>query len=462
MLNRIKKILLRSLYKRKNKLGQSSVSKNAYVSVVSEKMEVPYSEALKIMKQIKNEYGISFNDFNKNKLYRFTGEELNEKSKALSEANYKKDYYAIKMIAKTTGKTIEETIAETNRIKETFNISIRTYWQKQLYEKTDDEILEYKKNLRDEKTKCVETVAELSGWSKQQVKDHMEHCKGAFHIKKTEYYMNYRCWEHSDEELSKFAVDEDSRLLSNAYNRVPSYLSNKLKFNKLFKMYLGRKYWKNTNASFTSFVNFVDGLDKVFCKPVNLSSGTGTRIIEIPKDKDELEKLYNDLMQENETLVEEMIIQHEDMNKVYSGSVNTIRLTMLKADNKCHRLWSFARFGSNGIVDNFHGGGMAAAVDIDTGILITDAMNSKGEFFESHPVTGVKFKGFQIPHWDKVLEITEAAMLSQDKVAYVGWDIAICPDKVVLVEGNSTPQVGVYQSLLAPVGQRPKYEEFLR
>ncbi len=434
---------------------------NSYVNTVAKEKQIAYEEAYAIMQTIKDKYHISFSAFAKGKLFLYEGDHLEDEAKALSETMAKRNAHAINMIAKATGWSKKETIIETERIKDKFNIGIRTYWLRQLYEKTDDEILEYKKQEKAKKDARIQIVCDAAGWSKKEVKDHMAYCKTHFQVNTPEYYVNFKCWELTDAQLRNFAVDDDSCRLSKKYNRQVSLLTNKFKFNQTFNAYLGRKYWKNTNTSLDEFMEFTEGLDKVFCKPLNLSSGVGAKVVEIPKDKKQKIALYEKFINENEILAEEFIVQHEKMNQVYSGSVNTIRLTMLKTEDGCHRLWSFVRFGNGGIVDNFHGGGMAAAVDVETGILMTDAMNSDGEFFQVHPITGVKFKGFQIPHWDKVKSITEEALLSQNKVAYVGWDIAISPDKVVLVEGNSTPQVGVYQSLMAPAGQKPLYAKYL-
>lgn len=437
---------------------------NSYVKTVSDEMGESYEEALELMNVIKEKYTLTYSDIAVNKLWKYEGPVLDSQAAQVIEKKQRKHDYAIKKIMESTGWTREYTVSETERIKEKFNLSARTYWLRELYTKTDEEILEYKQNSKSAKEAKIQKIMDITGWTKEKVEEHMAYCNANFGVHSIEYYSNFKCWDLTDEQLENFAVDEDSRKLSKIYNKKPVVLNNKLRFNKTFSDYLGRKFWTNRNTSFEEFKAFTEGLDKIFCKPLNLSMGVGTKIVNTAVSDEELKVIYEDLIADNELLAEEFIIQHEKMNEVYSGCVNTVRFTMLRDNNECHKLWSFVRFGSNGIVDNFHGGGMAAAVDVETGIIISDAMNSEGKYFQNHPVSGVQFKGFQIPHWDKVITITEQAMKSQNFVNYVGWDIAICPDKVVIVEGNATPQVGVYQAILAPTqeGQKSLYERFLK
>ena len=106
---------------------------------------------------------------------------------------------------------------------------------------------------------------------------------------------------------------------------------------------------------------------------------------------------------------------------------------------------------------------MIAAVDVETGKILTPAINSAGEQIERHPISGIELVGFQIPHWDKVREITDHAMGAMENINYVGWDIAICEDKAVIIEGNSTPDLGAYQSPFAPFkeGKKDIFDAYL-
>ena len=113
--------------------------------------------------------------------------------------------------------------------------------------------------------------------------------------------------------------------------------------------------------------------------------------------------------------------------------------------------------GNNDIVDNFHKDGMVCDIDLETGTIVTDAIDRSGTTYTKHPRSGYEFKGFQIPHWDKVLKLAEDAIRVQPGVNYVGWDIAVCPDKAVIIEGNSAPDLVLIQAPYARAKQGKKY-----
>ena len=60
--------------------------------------------------------------------------------------------------------------------------------------------------------------------------------------------------------------------------------------------------------------------------------------------------------------MEEFVQQHKDMDKLYSGSVNTLRMFTMYTD-KGHYLQGVLKFGNGGNVDNFSSGGMYTFVD---------------------------------------------------------------------------------------------------
>ena len=62
-----------------------------------------------------------------------------------------------------------------------------------------------------------------------------------------------------------------------------------------------------------------------------------------------------------------------------------------------------------------------------------------------HPDTGVFLPGFQIPHWDKCLKLINEVARMTSTVRYVGWDVAITPDDVCLIEANPGGDFNIYQ-----------------
>ena len=181
-------------------------------------------------------------------------------------------------------------------------------------------------------------------------------------------------------------------------------------------------------------------------KPNNGQCGKGIEKISVKDYKENYEKLYNHLVDNKLELVEELIVQHDEMNRLNTSSVNTIRMvTAMNEQNEVTVLATFIRIGNGKHVDNFNSGGMTAKVDEDTGIILEEAVDKSGKLYEKHPITGTTIKGFQIPEWNEALSMVKEAASMSRNVRYVGWDVAITNDGVTLIEGNQFPGHDIYQ-----------------
>ncbi|MBR3786075.1 MAG: hypothetical protein IKJ77_06705 [Firmicutes bacterium] len=417
-----------------------SVKKLTYVDAVAKKYDMTIGKTYTIMADARERYQISYELFAVKDLMEDPTDEAYQK---LRNQIARRDQRLIQRLCNVTGKTEEEVLAETARVKEKFGFSMKKYYIFQLYQCTDEELQAQKDAWDAEKKERQELIMRETGWSAFKVKKHMNRCKVQWGID-AEHYMLFKAWELTDEQLASYVTIKTSRMLNAKYNRETQVLKNKVEFNKGYKEYIQRKFWINEeDATFESFCAFADGLDEIFCKPLDLSRGRGAERVKIAGNE---RALYDEFMSRPKFLAEEFVKQHSKMNEVYDGSVNTVRMVNLQEGDVVHALCSFVRFGCGGVIDGLGGGGMIAAVDVETGKVVTPAINSAGESIEKHPLSGVEIVGFQIPHWDKVREITDHAMRAKDNINYIGWDIAICEDKVVIIEGNSGPDLGAYQS----------------
>jgi len=273
--------------------------------------------------------------------------------------------------------------------------------------------------------------------------------------------------------------------------------NNKNEFNEFFsrfiyrdwvyidekKLDLSKDFYKN--EEFVKFRNFVGKHTTFFAKPNNGQCGKGIEKIDtinldhflkvhnievdagfklpeegridysvekLLKDVDvlylnRLKGLFKYLTDNQLFLIEEPIIQHEKMNSINPGSVNTCRIVSCMNDkDEVTLLASFIRIGNGiAVVDNFNSGGMTAKVDINSGKILEDAVNKEGTIFDKHPISGTKIKDFEIPFFDEAKKmVIEAAKLSKN-VRYVGWDVAITENGPTLVEGNQYPGHDIYQ-----------------
>lgn len=145
----------------------------------------------------------------------------------------------------------------------------------------------------------------------------------------------------------------------------------------------------------------------------------------------------------NQYLVTEFIQMHPVLAEIYPHSVNTIRLIVFKKDGVTPQIGNaYLRIGSlkSGYVDNTAAGGMLAQIDPATGRFGNAQTLENGRVADCprHPDTGTLIEG-TIPHWDyavaKVLDIAA----SMPQLEYLGFDLAITPDGIMLPEINRSP-----------------------
>ena len=96
-------------------------------------------------------------------------------------------------------------------------------------------------------------------------------------------------------------------------------------------------------------------------------------------------------------------------------------------------------------VDNMSSGGLAVMIDPQTGIVYTTGRDYLNNIHIYHPDTGVQLVGFQMPEWDKLLELLKEVANVIPEVRWVGWDFAYTNKGWSFVEGNSRPGIATAQ-----------------
>jgi hypothetical protein len=152
-------------------------------------------------------------------------------------------------------------------------------------------------------------------------------------------------------------------------------------------------------------------------------------------------------------LLQPLVVNHQDLLGLSSGALSTVRvLTCLSESERPEVIGAVFRMsiGSNRTVDNLHAGGIASAVDLASGVLgrASDlGSDARLGWTDSHPTTGARITGRSLPHWPLVLKLAiDAHKVFSDHVV-AGWDIAITPTGVMLIEGNSGPDLDIMQRM---------------
>lgn len=291
-------------------------------------------------------------------------------------------------------------------------------------------------------------------------------CKKRYHVQ-FEEYRQYSFHKLRHSARKEYVTEYDViKVMPELYNKgdMRHTLDNKSVFNTFFGDLLGRDYCHVSKEDEVRFLDFVSAREKIIIKPTNSWCGHGVSKIAIPAESDERKALFRNLISNyGEFLAEECFVQHAQISKLNPDSVNTIRvISMVDAAGKVHIPFASIRIGRKGsAVDNFCAGGMAAAIDAASGIVVTHAFDGAGNQYFVHPDSEVQIIGFQIPEWNELIKTITKAAERIPTMRFIGWDVVVREDgKVCLIEGNSNPGARTLQLPLKK-GVKPVYYQYL-
>jgi hypothetical protein len=242
------------------------------------------------------------------------------------------------------------------------------------------------------------------------------------------------------------------------------FFDDKCEFNETFHQWVNRA-WLRADANLTveTLCAFTAGKGPLFVKPLEGSSGVGIERFE-PEDFLDAEAFYRRVRQKGDCIIEETVVQHPDLAAMYPGSVNTVRVATLLGDKAEGIVYAFLRVGNGRVMDNVDAGGMAARVNLETGVIDTVAADKKGHEFSRHPLTDSPITGVKIPYFEEAKAMCLEAMRVVPQVRFVAWDVAITPQGPCLIEGNSFPSHAIPQFAAHypdGVGILPEFEKFI-
>lgn len=259
-------------------------------------------------------------------------------------------------------------------------------------------------------------------------------------------YLNYKLYSRTKQERKEYVGVR----MQNTFYEAVSPSAHKLRYTvkptflKEFAAYTKRDFVVPDGENYEDFLRYLQSHQVFMAKPYD---GLGGHGVEKVYSKDVADpKAYFDHCTQNRIFLEDLVIQHPEMNVLCPASVNTMRIITFNDHGKSEILWIGLRVG-NGVnaVDNFHAKGMVCSVDIETGRLVGNAVDKDNAQFSAHPTTGVQFDGFQIPCFAEAKELVLQAALESDKILVVGWDVAISDQGPVIIEGNRRPGFDIVQ-----------------
>lgn len=196
---------------------------------------------------------------------------------------------------------------------------------------------------------------------------------------------------------------------------------------------------------FEKFRQFAKDKDCFVLKPEMSSQGNGIKKIELPPlyekaNETEFKEFFDGLFESTGPFfAEELINPHPAIDALNRTSVNTVRIVTCYNGKEVKIQRCFMKIGRGGsFVDNGGAGGILVSVNQETGVMDSDGMVESGHVFEVHPDSGIKFKGYRLPHWDSAIELCKEAAKRLPHTTYIGWDVTCNNNnKWLIVEANS-------------------------
>ena len=141
-------------------------------------------------------------------------------------------------------------------------------------------------------------------------------------------------------------------------------------------------------------------------------------------------------------LVQKVICQHERMAALNPDSINTIRIVSYRVDMEIKVVYTVIRIGRKGMnVDNESAGGISARIMPD-GRISKYAYGAPGVDKVEYTDSGVLLDGYEVPSYDKAVELVKKSHIQLPYFNLIGWDIAIEEDgEPIMIELNLNPDL---------------------
>ena len=287
---------------------------------------------------------------------------------------------------------------------------------------------------------CASRCAAASGKSKALILADMAFCTARFGAGFHDY-MIFEFYNMTNAERATYMTRMKNKdFMSRMNDPVNSEIfDDKSRFDTIFKDFLGRDILVLAGAGAEDVKGFIAGKEFIIAKPNEGECGHGIEKIELSQfaTPDDAAAYILD-PEKGFGVLEDLVIQHPEMSRLYPHSVNTMRMATLVVGDRAHCLYAVLKTGNNGkFVDNLENGGFACHVDDETGVVIGPAHTTELNLAEAHPATGVAFVGFKIPYFQEAKQLVEKAAMLVPTVRYIGWDVCITENGPAIIEGNN-------------------------
>ncbi len=277
------------------------------------------------------------------------------------------------------------------------------------------------------------------------------YCRMRFHVNYDEY-LQYRYYRLKNRYRKHFILYHHQKKCFPKLVSQKGFTRSKYAFYQRIPDAYGREMLYAPQCGEEAFVDFLKKHGDVFVKPDGGSLGQGVRHI-CYKDDAQAAECFRTLG-EGSFVCEERIRQHEVLEVLNPFSVNTVRIVTLLCGDTVHIISAALRMGARkeSLTDNLNAGGIAAQIDVKSGLVSTFGYNSAWKKYTHHPLTAQPILGLQVPCWKALTELVSDAHKRLPQCLLYGWDIAVTQVGPVVVEANNRPTTELMQMDRVPKG----------
>ncbi len=261
-----------------------------------------------------------------------------------------------------------------------------------------------------------------------------------------EYLYNYEFWNKSEVTRSEFISQYSTYMVYNWFRiYFPTYHNWKLfdykelALSRLTEVGLIKRRWLYTPHATNEQISELLHSTDCIVKPHNATHGEG--VYKVKHDDEQAIAAVLKQVKSSPAVIEECVTGCDELQQFHPGSLNTLRVVTIAYEGQGEVFGACFRMGrGDSVIDNSHGGGIVATINVDTGCIEGDAYGDNGRYFHEHPDTGIVINGFQIPQWDKIKQTCIDAANAIRGSIIVGWDLTLTADgNVEFIEANNTP-----------------------
>lgn len=206
-------------------------------------------------------------------------------------------------------------------------------------------------------------------------------------------------------------------------------------------------------SKYKNIIELLKENSHIFIKPIDSKKGQeihevhyiNNKIIINEKIVEEefFQSFIANLSNKFELLIQNKLIQHADVSKIYEKSVNTLRIVTINNThspdaNNVYLLGVELRLGAKGnVTDNISAGGIKIGVDSRGKLCKYGFYNHKyGTKTTYHPDTNIVFEGYQLPFYEDAIKLCKTFHAKLKEIHLIGWDVALTVNGPIFIEGN--------------------------